>query len=53
VRDAVLAFTLGAEALAQRDYGRAAELFEVAQELGPDLPVAPYRDLARDLAAVQ
>jgi spermidine synthase len=52
VRDPALSFTLAAEALSRRDYARAAELFEAAQQLGPGLPVAPYRDLARDLGAV-
>lgn len=49
VRHPGVSFTLGAEALSQRAYARAAELFAEAQQLDPRLPVAPYRDLARDL----
>jgi hypothetical protein len=53
VRDPMVSFTLGAEALSRRDYVRAQELFGEALARDPSLPIEAYRALAVELADVQ
>jgi hypothetical protein len=50
VRDPMVSFTLGAAALARRDYVRAQELFGEALARDPSLPIEAYRALAVELA---